>query len=62
MLSMSRRPGEQIIITDTAPGEQIIVTPLRIDGNQTRIGIHASRRFEILRREVLERDRATTNG
>ena len=39
----------------TVTGEQIIVAPIRIEGNQARIGIKASRRFEILRREVLER-------
>ena len=56
MLSLTRRPGEEIVITDTVSGEEIIVTPLRIDGNHTRIGIQASRRFAIARRELLERD------
>lgn len=55
MLSLTRRSGEEIIIIDTVTGEQIIVAPLRIEGNHARIGIKASRRCEILRREIMER-------
>ena len=58
MLSLTRRSGEEIII-DTVTGEQIIVAPTRIEGNQARIGIKAPKRFEILRREVLERQMET---
>ena len=48
MLLLTRRSGEEIVIA--------VLDRFR---NQTRIGIAASRaRFAILRREVLERDRA----
>ena len=59
MLSLTRRPREEIVIIDNETGEQIIVVPTRIEGHQVKIGVGASKRFDILRREVLERQRAT---
>ena len=56
MLSLTCRSGEEIVIIDKERGEQIILAPTRIEGDQARIGIKASKdRFTILRREVLER-------
>ena len=60
MLSLSRRIHEEILIIDRETGEQIIVAPTGYLGNMVKIGIEASEtRFTILRREVLERQRAT---
>ena len=60
MLSLTRRIHEEILIIDRQTGEQIVIAPTGYRGNQVKIGIEASRdRFTILRREVLERDRAT---
>lgn len=59
MLLLSRRAGEEIVITDNATGEQIVVVPTALQGNQVRIGIAASKaRYSILRKEVQERDRS----
>ena len=60
MLLLARRIHEEILIIDRETGEQIIVAPTGYRGNQIKIGIEASKtRYTILRREVLERDRAT---
>ena len=60
MLLLARRIHEEIVVIDNETGEQIVVTPTGYRGNQVKIGIEASKdRFTILRREVLERDRAT---
>jgi len=59
MLLLTRRSGEEIVVIDRETGEEIVIAVLDRLRNQTRIGIEASRaRFAILRREVLERDRA----
>ena len=59
MLLLSRRAGERIVITDNLSGEEIVVVPTVLRGNEVRIGIEASKtRYTILRREVLESDRA----
>lgn len=59
MLLLSRRPFEEIVITDNLTGEEIVVTPTAIDRKEVRLGIEASKtRYTILRREVQERDRA----
>ncbi len=63
MLLLTRRSGEEIVVIDRETGEEIVIAVLDRFRNQTRIGIKASKgRYSILRREVLERDRATTNG
>ena len=57
---LTRRIHEESLVIDNETGEQIVVTPTGYRGNQVKIGIEASKdRFTILRREVLERDRAT---
>ena len=59
MLSLTRRIREEIVVIDRQTGEQIVIAPTGYRGNQVRIGIEASKtRYSILRREVLERDRA----
>ena len=61
MLLLTRRPGEEIVIIDKDTGEEIVIAVLRHPKHQTGIGqigigIEASRpRFEIYRRELLER-------
>ena len=62
MLSLSRRPGEEIIVIDTETGEEITIAVLENRGYQVKIGIKASKRFEIFRREVLERKLAAEDG
>ena len=59
MLALTRRSGEEIVVIDKETGEEMVIAVLRQTGHETRIGIEASRRFEIFRREVLERRRAT---
>ena len=59
MLSLTRRIHEEIVVIDTETGEQIVVAPTGYWGKQVKIGIEASKRFKILRREVMERQRAT---
>ena len=54
MLALTRRCGEEIII-DKESGEEIVIAVLQHPQQGIRIGIEASRRFEIFRREVLER-------
>ena len=59
MLSLTRRIHEEIVVIDRQTGEQIVIAPTGYRGNQVRIGIKAAKtRYTILRREVLERDRA----
>ena len=61
MLLLTRRPGEEIVIIDKDTGEEIVIAVLRHPKHQAGIGqigigIEASRpRFEIYRREVLDR-------
>ena len=50
---------QDIVIIDTETDEEIVVTVFANRAQQTRIGIKASKRFKILRREVLEREEAT---
>ena len=59
MLLLTRRSGEEIVVIDKETGEEIVIAVLNRFRNQTRLGIEASKtRYTILRREVLERDRA----
>ena len=57
MLSLTRRIHEEILVIDRQTGEQIVVAPIACRGSQVKIGIKASDRYQILRREVLERDK-----
>ena len=62
MLSLTRRPGEEIVVIDTETGEEMVIAVLDHRGPQIRSGIEASRRFDILRREVLERQQLAGAG
>jgi carbon storage regulator CsrA len=62
MLSLSRRPGEEIIVIDTETGEEMVIAVLENRGHQVRIGIGASKRFDIVRREVLDRKLAAASA
>lgn len=57
MLSLTRRSGEEIVVIDKETGEHMTII-VRIQGNQVRFGMQASRRFDIFRKEVLERQLA----
>jgi len=60
MLVLDRRIREEIIIFDNQTGEEIVVAPTGYRRNQVKIGIEASKtRSTILRRKVLEPQRAT---
>lgn len=55
MLILTRRMGETLVI-----GEVVKVTVLGIKGSQVRIGIDAPMEVNILREELVEKDK--TNG
>ncbi|HZX79897.1 MAG TPA: carbon storage regulator CsrA [Lysobacter sp.] len=53
MLILTRRPGEKIIVGE---GEnQVTILVAEIDGNRTKIGVHAPRNIPVHREEVFER-------
>ena len=54
MLSITRRSGEEIVVIDKETGEHMTII-VRIQKNQVRFGMQASQRFQILRKEVHER-------
>lgn len=54
MLSITRRSGEEIVVIDRETGEHMSII-VRIQKNQVRFGMQASQRFQILRKEVHER-------
>ena len=56
MLSTTRRSGEDIVVIDRETGEQMTII-VRIQKNQVRFGMQASQRFQILRKELHERQR-----
>lgn len=53
MLSLTRYPGERIII-----GDNIIVQVTRVKGRCVQLDIHAPREIEVHREEVYERIKA----
>jgi sRNA-binding carbon storage regulator CsrA len=57
MFLVTRRPGEAFVIIDKDTGEEIIVTvlPRQDKGRGVVIGVESSKRFQIFRREMLER-------
>ena len=57
MLSITRRSGEEIVVIDKETGEQMTII-VRIQKNQVRVGMKASQRFQILRKELHERQLA----
>jgi carbon storage regulator len=54
MLVLTRRIGEEIIIT-TADGQEITVAVLGVRGNQVRLGVNAPHDVVIDRMEIHER-------
>ena len=52
MLKLGRKAGERIIIRDKINGETIAVELCWVSGSKTRIGIDASKRYEIVRAEL----------
>ena len=61
-LSLTRRIHEEILVIDRQTGEQIVIAPTAYRGNQVKIGIQASDRFQILRRELQGRERGQTRS
>lgn len=62
MLSLTRCIHEGILVIDRQTGEQIVVAPTACRGNQVKIGVQASDRFQILRRELQGRERGQTRS
>jgi len=57
MLILSRRVGETIKI-----GDDISFTVLNISGNQVRLGLDAPKDVNIVRSELIQRDKARDHG
>ena len=56
MLLLTRYSGEEIVVIDKESGEEIVIVVRLRENRQIGVGIEASKeRFEILRREVLDR-------
>ena len=53
MLLLTRRSGEEIVVIDKETGEQMAII-VRIQKNQIRFEMKASKRFKILRKELHE--------
>ena len=54
MLILSRKVGEEIIISDNQTGDKLTIVLSRLNHAQARIGIEASDRFHILRKELYD--------
>lgn len=52
MLVLTRRPHEVIVIAD-----DIFIKVLSVEGNQVKLGFDAPKEINIVREELLERDR-----
>ena len=57
MLILTRRVGETIRI-----GNDVEVTVLSVKGNQVRLGCNAPKDVNIVRTELIERDRGTNRA
>ena len=59
MFLVTRRPGEEFVIIDKETGEEISVAvlPRQDKGRGVVIGVEASKRYQIVRREMLDRQR-----
>ena len=59
MFLVTRRPGEAFVIIDKETGEEISVAvlPRQDKGRGVVIGVEASKRYQIVRREMLDRQR-----
>ena len=67
MLTLTRRPGESIVIDSPIPhatgcGEHVTVTVLGVKGNQVCIGIAAPDDVTILREELVVGPRPIARG
>lgn len=60
MLVLTRRIGEKIIAWDEH-GSPVVFSVLGIKGNQVRVGVSASRRVNIDRKEVYDRKQNELN-
>lgn len=57
MLVLTRKPEEQIIIGNEELGsEKIVITVLKVQGGKVSVGIQADRKWQIVRKELLEED------
>lgn len=61
MLILTRKPNETFFI-NTPTGDKISVTLLSFRGRQARIGINAPEEYNIVREELLTRDRDVSEG
>ena len=59
MFLVTRRPGEAFVIIDKETGEEITVAvlPRQDKGRGVVIGVESSKRFQIFRREMLDKQR-----
>ena len=59
MFIVTRRPGEEFVIIDKETGEEInvAVLPRQDKGRGVVIGVESSKRFQIFRREMLDKQR-----
>ena len=59
MYLVTRRPGEAFVIIDQDTGEEILVSvlPRQDKGRGVVIGVESSKRFQIFRREMLDKQR-----
>jgi len=53
MLVLTRNVGQSILI-----GDDVVITVLALNGGQVRVGIDAPREINIVREELLERDKS----
>ncbi len=62
MFVRKRYSGEEIVVIDKESGEEIVIAVLRLEKREARIGIEAAKRFDIFRREVLDRKLVAETG
>ncbi len=62
MLVLKRYSGEEIVVIDKETGEEIVIVVRLRENRQIGVGIDASQRFEIFRRESLDRKLAAKTG
>ena len=52
MLVLSRKPDQQIVITDEN-GTEVVITILSVHGNKVKMGFEATKDKKILRKEMI---------
>lgn len=55
MLVLTRKPEEKIVIGDE--NDDIVITILKVQGGKVSIGIQADKKWQIVRKELLDGDR-----